>query len=186
MLLKLLKIIGIDRAIFYVIMNRGWGVISGVFTLWLITHYLSLELQGYYYTFASILALQIIFELGLGTVLVQFTSHEMPGLKFIEGNLSGSQIRLERLLSLIRFAVKWYSVIAIGIVSFIIPIGIVFFSEQGDLLSVQLSAQWVVPWISLVIFSALSLWITPILSIAEGCGFVARIAKLRTDSDITK
>ncbi|WP_323973320.1 MATE family efflux transporter [Aeromonas hydrophila] len=171
--------LGIDKSILYVIMNRGWGVISGVVTLWLITHYLSLELQGYYYTFASILALQIIFELGLGTVLVQFTSHEMPGLKFIEGRLSGSQIRLERLLSLIRFSIKWYSAIAIAIVLFIIPIGIVFFSEKGDFLSAKFSAQWVVPWVSLVIFSALSLWITPILSIAEGCGFVARIAKLR-------
>lgn len=171
--------LGVDNSILYVIMNRGWGVMSGVITLWLITHYLSLELQGYYYTFASILALQIIFELGLGTVLLQFTSYEMPGLKFINGYLSGDKVKLDRLLSLIRFAIKWYSVIAIGIVSFIIPIGGAFFSEQGDFLSVNSSAQWLVPWISLVACSALSLWITPILSIAEGCGFVARIAKLR-------
>ncbi|MGY6038921.1 hypothetical protein [Aeromonas sp. AE23HZ002T15] len=171
--------LGIDKSILYVIINRGWGVISGVISLWLITHYLSLELQGYYYTFASILALQIIFELGLGTVLLQFASHEMSGLKFIDGSLFGDKVRLDRLLSLIRFSIKWYSIIAIGIVSFIIPIGINFFSAQGDFLSVNLSEKWVFPWMSLVACSALSLWITPILSIAEGCGFVARIAKLR-------
>lgn len=108
-------------------MARGWSVCSGIITLALIAKFLSLNEQGFYFTFASVPALQVIFELGLGTVLVQFVSHEMPKLKIIGGHVVGDDLNLQRFLSIIRLAIKWYIIIAIFVCVSVLPAGLYFF-----------------------------------------------------------
>lgn len=179
MLKKILEFFGVDKAIIYVVMARGWSVCSGIITLALIAKFLSLNEQGFYFTFASVLALQVIFELGLGTVLVQFVSHEMPKLKIIGGHVVGDDLNLQRFLSIIRLAIKWYIIIAIFVCVSVLPAGLYFFSNASSSMPFATNVNWVQPWGLLVIVSAISLVITPILSIAEGCGYVANIAKLR-------
>jgi hypothetical protein len=49
--LEFLKKIGVDKAIFFVLLHRGAGSLSSFITLLLITHYLTPVEQGYYYTF---------------------------------------------------------------------------------------------------------------------------------------
>ena len=43
---------------------------TGLITLFLVTRYLSLDLQGWYYTFASIAGVWVLFDLGLSVVLL--------------------------------------------------------------------------------------------------------------------
>ena len=46
----------------------------------MISWYLTAELQGYYYTFTSLIALQVFLELGFSIVVTQFASHEWANL----------------------------------------------------------------------------------------------------------
>ena len=127
---KALYKIGIDKAIFYTVLARliqaGGGVISIVF----IAKYLTIVEQGYYFTFGSILAIQIFFELGLSTIITQFTAHEVAQLKW--GNnteLIGPEESKSRLSSLLRFCVKWFSVIALLLLFILLITGYVFFNK---------------------------------------------------------
>src|ERR1035437_9646960 len=62
--------IGLDRAVAFTVLWRGWGAATGVVTLLFIAHFLTLTEQGYYYTFSSLVALQIVFELGFSVVIL--------------------------------------------------------------------------------------------------------------------
>lgn len=174
---KIFDFLGMDSAIIYVVMARGWGVVSGLVTLLLITRFLSLEEQGYYYTFASILALQVIFELGLGTILVQFVSHEMNEVAIENGILIGNGNNIHRIASIVRLSTKWYSAMAILVVIVVIPLGIYYF--EGSHASDAGGVSWLFPWVYLVFASSLSFLITPLLAVAEGLGFVTQVANVR-------
>ncbi|MCT8346722.1 hypothetical protein LGZ99_05710 [Photorhabdus temperata] len=177
MLKNLAFILGIDKAIFYTLLARGWGAASSLITLYLISLFLMPSEQGYYYTFASILGIQVIFELGFGAVLVQFVSHEMVGISLKDGKISGIPYHLSRLFYLIRLAIRWYAFISLFVLILIFPIGFVFFKNSpADEVGI---IYWKLPWLFLVISSSLSLLVTPIISIAEGCGFISQIAKMR-------
>lgn len=177
MIIKLLSKLGVDKAIFYVLLSRGLGSVSSFITLLLISKFLSPVEQGYYYTFASILGLQVVFELGFGSVLVQFVSHEMVGVKITGDGVQGNESNVSRLCYIISLAIKWYVMVSLLVLFIIFPFGCVFFLKSaGNELT---TFEWLQPWFFLVLSASVSLVITPILSIAEGCGFVAKIAKLR-------
>ena len=61
---RLLNTLGIDGAILYTSSARIIQAGGGIVTLLLIAKFLTSEEQGYYYTFGSILSMQIFFELG--------------------------------------------------------------------------------------------------------------------------
>jgi hypothetical protein len=71
----------------------------------------SAEMQGYYYTFSSLLAMSVFLELGFNTCIVQFISHECAHLGIECGQLNNNSPRvLGRLASLTRLSLKWYMV----------------------------------------------------------------------------
>ena len=83
---------------------RGWQFVAGPVTLWLIADYFSAEVRGYFYTFSSVLAIQLFFELGLHTILVNQVSHQWALLRLTdEGSVTGDSDSAARLASLIRF-----------------------------------------------------------------------------------
>ena len=70
-------------------------------TLLVIASYFSPELQGYYYTFNSVLTLQVFVTLGLSAVIVQFAAHEWSKLDLGKrGEIVGDSVALSRLMSL--------------------------------------------------------------------------------------
>ena len=70
----------------------------GVATVLFLPLYLTPDLQGYYFTFASVLSIQIFFELGLNQILVQLVSHEVAHLNAdANGRLTGDGAHLDRL-----------------------------------------------------------------------------------------
>src|ERR1700719_2062578 len=77
---RILRFMGIDRAIGYTVLARGWAALAGLVSLLLIARTLSPAEQGYYYTFGSLVALQIVFELGFSYVILQLASHERAEL----------------------------------------------------------------------------------------------------------
>jgi hypothetical protein len=175
-LTNLVKPLGIDRAIAYIILGRGFQVLSGPITLIFIAHFLSPKAQGFYYTFSSIVALQMFFELGLSLVILQFASHEKAGLNWTKQRiLEGNLLNKQRLASLLRLCIKWYGVIASLMVIILIPTGIWFLASDKS----NIDIQWQLPWVLVVISAGCILLLDSLLSFLDGCGLIAEIARMR-------
>ncbi len=174
---KMLWRLGIDRAVAYVVIGRGWTTIAGAVSLIFVARLLSPVEQGFYYTFASILGLQVFFELGLTYVMMQVASHERARLEWTEqGTLAGDAIAKGRLASLLRLALRWYGVVAALMLLMVLPAGCLFFARNQGAVS---QAAWLIPWIWLAFSSAGALYLSPLFSILEGCGLVAEVAAMR-------
>jgi O-antigen/teichoic acid export membrane protein len=175
------KRLGIDRAVFYTLLARAWSVASGLVTIVFVTAHLSPDLQGYYYTFYSLIALQIFAELGLNFAIVQFASHEMANLSWTpEGMVSGSEEAKRRLQSLMHFAFSWFGVAALLTLAVLLPLGMHYFGATTATLARGVNA----PWSLLVVASAINLIVNPFMALLEGCGKVAKVAMLRLSQSI--
>lgn len=169
--------IGLDRAIAYTVLARFWQAFAGLITLVLITRCLTPGEQGYYYTFYSLVALQIVFELGFSFVILQLAAHERAQLTFtVRGNVEGDPLHHARLASILHKAVYWYMVAGLLMAVILIPAGSIFFHAHQV---PGIRVAWRGPWYCLVLTNMLAFQIDPILSFLEGCGFVAQVAKMR-------
>ena len=176
LLQRALRSTGIDRAIGYTILARGWASLSGLVTVALIAHSLSRAEQGYYYTFGSMVALQIIFELGFSVVILQLASHEVAHLEIGErGEIRGEARTHARLASVLQKAVIWYGLAGILMVVFLVQVGWHFFENSPG----ANTTAWRAPWVAVVIASCFTFQIDPIFSFLEGCGQVSRVAATR-------
>lgn len=168
---------GVDGAIIFTILERVLQVSSGVITLVIVARYLTEVEQGYYYTFGSILAIQIFFELGLSNIIIQYVAHEMAYLKWTSTtSFEGSEEASSRLSSLLRFSIKWFSLIGIFLVICLIFFGFSFFYTYGKS---NEDIDWQIPWIILSFSTTINLMISPILAFIEGLGRIKEIAKVR-------
>ena len=166
---RLLNRMEVNRAVFYALANRGWQFLTGPITMLLIVAYFSSELQGYYYTFGALIALQAFVEMGMQVVTVYLTSHEWHKLELDErGYLTGDASALSRLRSLAALVLKWY---AIAGTLFVVAIG---FAGYYFLLSQpETDVVWRAPWICIVILTALNLMAAPCISLLDGCNQMA-------------
>src|SRR5246127_858916 len=128
---RLRSLLGLDRATVFTVMARGWSSLAGLVTILLIAHFLTGAEQGYYYTFGSLVALQIVFELGFSFVILQLASHERARLS-ISGDydITGDSIAHARLASVLQKSVRWYSIGAVLVATTLIPSGFYFFSTH--------------------------------------------------------
>lgn len=171
------KKLGVDKAIFYTLMGRGLQITTALFTVLFITRFLSPEEQGYYYTFGSIVAIQVFFELGLTGIITQYVAHEAVHLSWDKDyNLIGEDKYKSRLSSLLRFCAKWYCIFAVLIVIALLIVGVYFFSKYNH------SGEgiiWKLPWILLVIGTAFNFLLAPVTAFIEGLGKVKEMAQIR-------
>jgi O-antigen/teichoic acid export membrane protein len=172
---QLLRRAEVDRAVSFGVLAKIWGIGAGPVTAILIAIKFTQELQGYYYTFATLLALQVFVELGLGTVIIQFASHEWSQLDMDKsGQIIGDRNALSRLASLAGVASKWYT---IGGIIAILGLGVggyIFFSGSPDS-----NVNWVAPWFLLCLLTGIDICLVPIWSLLEGCNQVASLYTYR-------
>jgi O-antigen/teichoic acid export membrane protein len=168
--------LGVDKAIAYSSGARIIQAFTGVVSIFFIATFLSKEEQGFYYTFGSLLAIQVFFELGLTSIITQYVAHEAAHLKITEdGNIEGEEKYRSRLASLVRFSVKWYGIIALLYLTIVIIVGFIFFytyDKSNDTIS------WRIPWVLICIGSAISLFQAPLSSILMGLGKVKEMSKI--------
>jgi O-antigen/teichoic acid export membrane protein len=180
---RLRKIIGLDRAIIYTIFARGWASAAGLVTIALIARFLSSAEQGYYYTFGSLVALQLVFELGFSMVIQQMASHECAHLKITDKDMiEGNPVGHARLASVLQKSVRWYSIASILMLCTIAPAGLYFFTTHG---SANQIVSWHGPWLLVALMSSMAFQIDPVFSFLEGCGYVPQVAQTRFSQAIT-
>jgi hypothetical protein len=168
---------GIDRAVFFTVMARGWSTIAGAATILLIARFLTAAEQGYYYTFSSLVMIQVIFELGFSFVILQMAAHERSRITaFSSKGLDGDPIALARIASIFQTAQKWYSIAAILMGVVLLAVGARFFLTHGGGTD---SIHWFFPWLITVVASSITFQIDPAVSFLEGCGQVADVARMR-------
>ena len=150
-------------------------------TLFLLTHFLSPVEQGLYYTFISLLGVQIVFELGLSQVILQFASHERAKLNWVNGYLEGDPSAKARLASLLRLSLAWYGVVALLFAMVVLPLGLLFFRSH---VPAGVPVLWQGPWIWTVLVAGGLIAASPLLAMLEGCGLVAEIALLQAVQNV--
>ncbi len=176
-------VLGLDRAIGFTVLARFWGSAAGLVTVALIARFLSAAEQGYYYTFGSLVALQIIFELGFSFVILQLASHERAELSISSDyEITGNPTAHARLASVIQKSVRWYSVAALLMSATLLPLGFYFFSTHDH---TGHTVFWRFPWCLSALMAVLNFQFDPLLSFLEGCGYVPEVARLRFMQSVT-
>lgn len=171
----LLNKIGIDKAIIYTSLGRLLQGAGGFLTLFLISKFMTQEEQGFYYTFASVLGIQVFFELGLSSILVQFVAHEMANIQIVGNTFRGEQKHISRLASILHFSLKWYAIFALLLVLTLIFGGGYFFYRNT--MNIE-HIQWKTPWLIVAFFAGSNLLLSPIMAILQGMHKVKEMAQL--------
>lgn len=166
---------GIDGPIFFTLLSRVFQGLGGFITIFMIGHFMSQEVQGFYYTFASVLAIQIFFELGLGGIIIQFVAHEMAFLNISDKNVVGPQSHISRLSSLLHFITKWYLLFSALLLATLIVVGLFFFRKYG---AEYRHIDWQTPWILISVITAFNLLLSPWTAVFQGMNKVKEIAKI--------
>lgn len=165
--------LGVTKAIAFNTISRAIQGVGGFVTVFLVAKFLTGEEQGYYYTFTSILSIQVFIELGLGDIVTQFVAHEFAFLKIdSDNNVYGEEIHLKRLSSLVRFFTGWYLVASILLFCLLLVIGFNFFRSY----STNDSIEWELPWIILIVATSLNLLISPVYKFLQGINRVKDVA----------
>ncbi len=180
---RLARALGVDRAIAFTVLARGWSSLAGIGTLILIARFLSPAEQGFYYTFYSLVALQIVFELGFSVVILQTASHEAAHLEISpQGGITGPEAAHCRLASVLQKSVRWYTVAAVLMAVTLVPVGLAFFRHAAAKPGTNAGAGavhfgW--PWFLVVVASSCTFQVDPLFSFLEGCGYVPEVARTR-------
>ena len=157
------------RAVALAVGARLWQGLAAPVTVLIVARAFSADGQGFYYTFASLLALQVLFELGLSVVITQHSAHEFVDLAWShEGVPLGADRQVRRYIDFLRAAVRWYVAAAVGFIVIALPVGLIFFGAHAgpDLTTFT----WRLPWALAVCAVALNLPLVPILAALEGSG----------------
>jgi hypothetical protein len=173
---KLSRALGIDFHIVLTLLMRSWTALAGVVMVLGLPKWFTQAEQGYYFTFYSLLGLQVFFELGFNFVVTQVVSHELAALDLdLRANVPAGDPRLDRLTSLVRLLRRWYAVAAVLFFFGVGAAGMVFFESHGA----RSESGWLQGWLLLVLCSAANLYLSPFLAVAEGIGMVGQVARLR-------
>jgi len=166
----------VDQAVFFSIAARGWQFLAGPLTVLLIGTFFSGEVQGYYYTFWSLIALQTVFDFSFQQVIVNFASHEWGKLTLAADDaIRGDADAISRLASLLRTSLFWYAVAAAVFFVVVGAAGLWFFATAAS----SEQVVWRAPWLTLVGLTAVTFWATPCLAILEGCNQVRSVYQLQ-------
>lgn len=158
----------------YVYLSRFISLITGPITVLNVSVSLDSTFQGYYYTFYSLLSLQMFAELGLGVVIQNFVGTEYSFLSFNKkGFLIGKISSLDRIKRILRMAFIYFASASILLFIIFMISGSIVFSDSIDRL------PWFMPWLMLSIIVSLNILQTPIWALIEGIGHVKSLYRYR-------
>ncbi len=163
-------------AAYVVLGQKAWQALAGVITALLVTRFLSLEQQGFYFAIGSLLSAFLLIDLGLSGLLVQLSARMFPGLAFDgRGGLHPEGTTKRQFVEMLGWCRRWYgraSILALGL----LPLGYLYFSSAVVGAG---SVRWQFPWAVAVVCAAFSLAVLPAQSVVEGSGRVAEVYGVR-------
>jgi hypothetical protein len=157
----------LSRPVAFAMLTRGWGVVSTAITILILIRFVGPVLQGYYYSFLSLLLLQQLLQAGLAIVLLQFVSHEWLGLRLAHGEVVGDPSARSRLASLVRLSRRGFLAIAAGVLILLILAGPLLFSGRADA-----NVEWLPAWLLVSVATAGGVLILPMVTTLEATGQV--------------
>ncbi len=168
----------LDSHIISTILYRFWTIFVGVILIVAIPICFDEIEQGYYFTFSSLIALQVFFELGLNFVVMQKVSSLMCGSKISKSNQiidANGKLNIE-VYSVIKSVKRWYRNIALLYLLALTIFGVCFLGlEVDDNKSIVYLAIWVI----MVVFSSFNLYFSSFFSCLDGLGLVDQSAQIR-------
>lgn len=168
--------LGIDKSIFFTSLARIIQALGGIVSVLFVAKYLTGTEQGFYYTFGSIVAIQVFFELGLNSIITQYVAHEVSFLAWKKSiYLYGDKKYLSRLSSLLHFSAKWYLLFAVVLFLTLLFAGFYFFGRYNS----HDEVVWHLPWVLLSVATGINLLLAPILAFLEGLGKIKEVSKIR-------
>lgn len=163
----------ISSSLIAIIFQRLWQGLAGFLTVVVVANYLSLIEQGWYYTFLSVAAMYSIFEMGLSAVLVQMSAHLFTKIRWANQGLVEGRGAKE-FASFFTQAFKSFTRMAIIFsVAMLIFGSLYFYSKSSD------DYGWIMPWIFLVVFTAINMWMLVFFSVIEGGGKIKEVYWVR-------
>lgn len=173
--------IGIDKAILFTSSTSSLGMIGGIMTIIFVVKFMTDIEQGYYYTFGSLIAIQLFFELGLSGILIQYVAHEKASVDLEHGKFLNNT-SLSRISSLFHFSIRWYLFFSILLFLALIFFGIFFFNKFSS----GSDTIWEIPWIILALATSLNLLICPFTAFLQGLGKVEVVASYQFMAQILR
>lgn len=169
-----LRYFDIDWPVAYALAMRCWQFPAGLVTTILIALCFTAELQGYFYTISTLLALQTIVDLGLPVVVLHVASHEWSALQLdASAQVSGDEVARQRLAGLVAFSTQWFRWAAlIFAIAVAIAGGWLFGRESHDV-------DWLLPGCSVILLAASSVALSPRIAALEGCQQVLAVNRIR-------
>lgn len=167
--------LGVNRAVFYGTLSKLILALSGLVTLVLVAARFTPDLQGYYFTFGSIAALQVLAELGMGTVVIQFSSHLWSRLSLRpDGAIEGDPEALSRFRSLARLTTAWHGIGGIVVAAGLGAGGYLFFAgtPRGDV-------DWRGAWLAMAALTGAKMGVLPFWALIEGSNQVVAAYRYR-------
>ena len=171
---RITKLFGLTPAVLSLLGNRSTSLVSGAVSSLLIIVFLNPEIQGYHYTFLTLIAMANLAEFGFAGATQQFAAHEWAYLSLSsEKTADGESVPLDRLSSIVKFTFLWAGGGAVFLIVALFVVGYAMFSTRsGDVV-------WLVPWLILVVAAGIDFGGNLLLAMLEGCDQVAEVNLIR-------
>lgn len=156
-----------------VLVQRGVQALAGLGTMLFISHFLSGEEQGWYYTFLSLAALYTLVDLGLSVVLLPMFSKFFGSARLLPGGRIEGEGALV-LGQLLGRVVRVYSILAVGFWVVVLPGGVFYFSRLSGI-----SLAWLSPWLAIMTATTCLLMLMPFMTFLESGGHIRALSVMR-------
>ncbi len=174
--LRSLRTLSTDAGVRATVISRAIALAGAPITLYLAATRLPPNEQGWYFVAINIVAFAQLCELGLGTIIVQFASHEWGRLRWgRSGGLEGDPSARDSVVALLVTATRWFG--GAALVLFLIAGlgGTLIFG--GNLSGSRVA--FAIFWCGFVSVTALYLLLIPFICVSEGCGDLLAVQRMR-------
>jgi hypothetical protein len=159
----------LDRSTMLALATQGVALAAGPVTAIIIATRFSPTLQGFYYSFSSVLSLQALAEMGLSATLIALGSRaqtqDARGGEQWHG--SDSAYADGSLSDLARGALVWSLASAALFLVTITAGGVIIFSRQSA------GVSWLAPWVAVCLLTTINLALIPVFALAQAVGDMA-------------
>jgi hypothetical protein len=156
--------------------SRIIAIAGAPITLYLAATRLPPGEQGWYFVAINIVVFAQLCELGLGTIIVQFASHEWPRLRWGRaGGLEGDPSARDSVAALLVAATRWFGRAALVLFAVAGIGGVLIFG--GSMGGSRIG--FAVFWCGFVSLTSLYLLAIPFICVCEGCGDLLAVQRMR-------